>query len=329
VAPRTDAEALGATPRAAAVAGVGEAPRLETVPGPFGYALSIDVEEWYHTCLEPDFVDPARRPPLPSELDRLLPELLELLWRSGARATFFVLGEVARQLPGRIREIAMAGHEVASHGDLHLRVGGLQAGSFRRDVGASKALLEDLVGQEVTGYRAPEWSLRRIDNPRLRLLAECGYLYDSSLAPWPGAGSRRNPVRVTRLRWQGGGELLEVPPLAWGGRLRLPGSGWPARLATPEVIAEAARRSVRDGGLPVVVAHPWELSTAPTPGVLTGLARLVHELGRAGYRERFRHLLDGVPWRPMREALAGGRRRPAEAARPQELSAATVLRGRP
>ena len=59
-----------------------------------GLALSVDVEEWYHSCWVPEYVDPARRPPLVEELDRLLPALIELLADLGSTATFFVLGEV-------------------------------------------------------------------------------------------------------------------------------------------------------------------------------------------------------------------------------------------
>src|SRR6185369_6341910 len=106
--------------------------------------------------------------------DRLLPELLELLAEVGARATFFVLGEVARRLPRRIREVAKAGHEVASHGDLHLRSEWLGDRAWRRDVTTAKSVLEDVVGEAVVGFRAPEWSLREVRNPRLEMLAEAG-----------------------------------------------------------------------------------------------------------------------------------------------------------
>lgn len=53
----------------------------------------------------------------------------------------------------------------------------------------------------------------------------------------------------------------------------------------------------------MIVAHPWEISGTATPGELTGLARAIHEVGRHGYRERFRRLLAAHPWRPLREAL--------------------------
>src|ERR1700752_3250792 len=94
--------------------------RVTRIRGAFGCALTVDVEEWYHNCLVPSYVQPHRRPELPVELDRLLPGLLEMLAEAGCRSTFFVRGEVAERLPRRVREIASAGHEVASHGFHHL-----------------------------------------------------------------------------------------------------------------------------------------------------------------------------------------------------------------
>src|SRR5262249_41504698 len=49
-------------------------PRVLPVAGRFGYALTVDVEEWYHTCQVPGYVHPECRPVLRTELDRLLPE---------------------------------------------------------------------------------------------------------------------------------------------------------------------------------------------------------------------------------------------------------------
>src|SRR5436305_1142296 len=218
-------------------------PQVTPVSGPFRYALTVDVEEWYHTCQVPGYVHPERRPVLRNELDRLLPELLEMLARTGRRATFFVLGEVAERLPRRVREIAEAGHEVASHGYLHLRASERTLPEFARDVRRAKALLENLVGLPVAGYRAPEWSLRNLGNGRLPLVEEAGYLYDSSLAPYPLAGRPDNPRSVVRLTWPAdpevgpARELLELPPLSFAGPLRLPAGSWTGRLVPPQWIA--------------------------------------------------------------------------------------------
>ncbi|HEX9945085.1 MAG TPA: polysaccharide deacetylase family protein, partial [Thermoanaerobaculia bacterium] len=279
--------------------------RVARLKGPFGYALTVDIEEWYHTCLVPDYVNPKNRPPLPEELDWLIPELLELLGEAGCSATFFVLGEVAERLPRRIREIAAAGHEVASHGYLHLRACERSLSAFRSDVERSKELLEDLLGEPVLGFRAPEWSLRCLASSCLPLVVEMGFLYDSSLTPCPLAGRPGNPRFASRLRWLGPGpsaDLFEFPPLTFGGPLRLPAGSWTGRLVNPDRIICAALDHAGEGGLPVAVVHPWEISGRPTPGRLGGIARFIHETGRRGFDGRFRELLQAIPWTTLRAA---------------------------
>lgn len=278
-----------------------DAPRVARLGGRFGCALTVDVEEWYHTCLVPGYVNPEDRPPLCRELDWLLPELLGMLADAGSTATFFVLGEVAECLPRRVREIAEAGHEIGSHGYLHLRATERSPRAFAADLRRSKALLEDLVGEPVLGFRAPEWSLRSLGNARLPLVAEAGFLYDSSLAPCAFSGRPTNPRFASRLNWRSW-ELLEFPPLTFGGVLRLPAGSWTGRLASPETLVLAALDHRDQGGLPVAVVHPWEVSGRPTPGRLTGLAWFVHETGRLGFADRFRELLRTMPWESISDA---------------------------
>ncbi|MCB1007387.1 MAG: polysaccharide deacetylase family protein [Acidobacteria bacterium] len=247
----------------------------------------MDVEEWYHNCCIEEYVRPERRPPLLDELDRLLPELLDLIEQLPARATLFVLGEVAERVPARIREARDRGHEIACHGYLHLRANDRSAGEFRRDLQRAKGLLEDLTGDPVRGFRAPEWSLRSPANPRLRIVAECGFDYDSSLVAAIGSGSSENPEGLTRFLWPDGLTLLELPPLVWAGPLRLPAGGWCGRLAHPRWLRGALEVAREGRGSPIVVVHPWEVVDRAVPGVLTGLGRFFHEAARKGYRERF------------------------------------------
>ncbi len=279
-------------------------PDLEPLVGRFAPALSVDVEEWYHNCWVPEYVDPDRRPRLPEELDRLLPQLAEEFARTGARATFFVLGEVAGRTAPRLRELAAAGHEIACHSFHHWRANSLDCERFRAEILRGKAVLEDAVGVEVRGFRAPEWSLRDLANPRLRIVAEAGFVYDSSLVPALGAGSSGNPDRPVRLTWAGGASLVELPPLTWGGGLRLPAGGWCGRAAAPAWILAAARRQLRRGALPLLVVHPWELTGRAVPGFLSGFARFFHEAGRDEFPERFRTTLSGLPWQTLATAAA-------------------------
>jgi len=93
------------------------------------------------------------------------------------KATFFVLGWLAERLPHLVREIQSRGHEVASHGRNHELPNSLSPKALKTDLIDSKKLLEDIIGQPVTGYRAPSFA---IDDDILKTIGDCGYHYDSS-----------------------------------------------------------------------------------------------------------------------------------------------------
>ena len=94
------------------------------------------------------------------------------------KATFFILGWIAERLPQLVREIHSRGHEVASHGYQHNLCNQISSKDLKRDLSDSKKLLEDIIGVPIFGYRAPSFS---ITDDILKLIEECGYLYDSSL----------------------------------------------------------------------------------------------------------------------------------------------------
>src|SRR5207247_1056887 len=85
--------------------------------------------------------------------------LLDFLAARSITATFFVVGIVAEAQPDLVRDIAGAGHEVALHSWQHTPLVDQDAASFRAETARGKALLEDLTGAPVAGYRAPTFSL--------------------------------------------------------------------------------------------------------------------------------------------------------------------------
>jgi len=101
----------------------------------------------------------------------------------GIKATFFCLGWLAERYPKLIREIWKQGHEIACHGYNHLLIYKMTPEQFREDVRRSKKILEDLIGEEVIGYRAPSYSITKDSVWALKILAEEGYRYDSSIFP--------------------------------------------------------------------------------------------------------------------------------------------------
>jgi polysaccharide deacetylase family protein (PEP-CTERM system associated) len=223
--------------------------------------LTFDVEDWFQVeNLRPLFPS-SRWDGLPRRVAQSTRTILGLLEERRIRATFFVLGWVARHEPGLIREIAAAGHEVACHGYHHVLPSQLTPAEFREDILAARALLEDLIGAPVVGFRAPSFN---IDRERLAILAETGFEYDSSHHPvawhrrYGRLGNLGSAIAPDVYRLDGG--LVEVAlPVERLGRLALPvaGGGY-FRLYPAVVFRRLVRRAIERRGHFVMYLHSWE-----------------------------------------------------------------------
>jgi polysaccharide deacetylase family protein (PEP-CTERM system associated) len=280
--------------------------------------LTVDVEDWYHVCGHRAYADPGTWAGRVKRVHVGVERILSLLDRSGSRATFFVLGWIARQGPALVRRIADAGHEVGCHGDAHRRVFELSLPEFRDDLRRSRDSLQEILGTTVTAYRAPEWSLRTASNPAFAVLAEEGFTLDSSLTTAPPVGDPSNPTRPTRLATPAG-SVLEVPPLmgTFFGRSAMWGGGVCARLTRESRVTAAIERELAAGVAPVLYAHPWEFDPEhPRMPGLSVVQRLVHFAGRtrteprwARWQERWRFApISSVVSEEAQEISSNGKR---------------------
>jgi polysaccharide deacetylase family protein (PEP-CTERM system associated) len=224
------------------------------------------------------------------------------------KGTFFTLGWVAENYPEVVRRIAAAGHEVASHGMQHVRVWTQTPDEFRADARRAKALLEDISGQRVKGYRAASWSMDRRTPWAHEILAEAGYEYSSSVYPiaHDHYGVPDAPAEPFVVRSAG---ILEIPATT----TRLAGRNVPAagggyfRLMPLPVSLWLMRRVRRVGGAPVVFYfHPWELDPAQPrmPGA-SARARFRHYLNLAKFEPRLIELLRSFAWDRMDHVFCG------------------------
>jgi polysaccharide deacetylase family protein (PEP-CTERM system associated) len=99
------------------------------------------------------------------------------------KATFFVLGWIAERYPDLIRRIQKEGHEIACHGYSHRLIYTQSKDEFRNDIRNAKAILEDIIGTEVIGYRAPSYSITDKSKWAFEVLLEEGFKYYSSIFP--------------------------------------------------------------------------------------------------------------------------------------------------
>jgi peptidoglycan/xylan/chitin deacetylase (PgdA/CDA1 family) len=107
-----------------------------------------------------------------------VPRVLDILDRHQVPATFFVPGYTAERYPSVVRSIVRAGHEVAHHGYLHEPLEGVDEETEARHLDRGLEALWEVAGVRPSGYRAPMWEPTWATP---RLLAERGFLYDSSL----------------------------------------------------------------------------------------------------------------------------------------------------
>jgi polysaccharide deacetylase family protein (PEP-CTERM system associated) len=229
--------------------------------------LSVDVEEWFVVEALRDRFPQSSWPDLPSTLERNCLILLDLLELHQAHATWFVLGWCADQQPDVIREIAERGHEIACHSYWHRRVDELDAETFRADTLRACEAIEKASGVYPKGYRAPSWSMSRQTAWAFDILADLGFVYDSSIFPIKHDiyGMPAGPREVFRMDSSKGRSLFELPastyrvlgnnvPVAGGGYLRHQPYWYTRRLIN---------RMNKMGKPAVVYMHPWELDANP------------------------------------------------------------------
>ena len=246
-------------------------------------ALTIDVEDYYMVSAFSDTVKFADWHKYESRVEENTRRLLDLLGQHGIRATFFVLGWVAERCPRIVSSIHSAGHEVASHGYSHRLAYDMTPDEFRDDVLRSKAVLEDITGVRIAGYRAASYSITGKSLWALDVLIEEGFLYDSSIFPvrhdrygLPGANRFPHVIKGKK------GSIMEFPPSTCrilGQNIPVAGGGY-FRLFPLSVTRAAFRRlNAVEKKYAIFYVHPWEIDT--------GQPRLKGKL-----RSRFRHYVN-------------------------------------
>ena len=221
----------------------------------------------------------------------------------------FVLGKFAERFPSVVKEIQADGHEVGCHGHGHLEVGRQSPGEFLADVRRSKDLLEQIIGESVKGYRAPDFSIVHDTLWALEILVEAGFEYDSSIVParLPRYGIAGWPVVPVRVQLKHGGSILEAPLATF----RAFGRNWPVggggyhRLLPGFASRYFARRIMTDAPF-IFYCHPYEFDvhelseiSIPVPRTI----RMYQGAGRRWFGQRFRAFVSAFGGQPLQDML--------------------------
>lgn len=263
-------------------------------------ALTIDVEDYFQVSAFAPHIPRNEWPTRECRVERNVDRILALLDEHGTKATFFTLGWIAERYPEIVRRIVAEGHELASHGYGHERASEQTEAAFFSDINLAKLILEDLVGTEVKGYRAPSFSIGRNNLWAFECLERAGYRYSSSIYPirhdhygMPDAPRHAHAI----------GGLLEIPATT----LRFFNRNWPAsgggyfRLMPYGVSRWMLQRINRTDRLPAVFYfHPWEIDKEQPriPGT-SYKTRFRHYVNIGRMESRLQRLLADFQWGRM------------------------------
>ncbi|MCZ8011750.1 MAG: DUF3473 domain-containing protein [Gemmatimonas sp.] len=283
------------------MAGRNPAYRMTTRPQ---HLFRVDVEDYFQVSAFEAIAPIATWDRFPTRVDTNTRRLLDLLAKHDARATFFTLGWVAERFPELVRDIARAGHEVASHSFWHRRVTTLTPEAFREDLRRSKAVLEAVTGEAITGYRAPSFSIVPGVEWAWEILVEEGFTYDSSAFPivrpgYGNPGAPRDPYVIPTPS----GPLHQYPlATASFGSMRLPGAGGGyLRMLPPALLHRAVREAAARGAPAMCYIHPWEIDPEQPRLAAGWLTRVRHYSGLATALPRLDALLASAAFTSVRD----------------------------
>ncbi|BDT56890.1 polysaccharide deacetylase [Massilia varians] len=266
-------------------------------------AMTCDVEDYFQVSAFAPYIDRDSWPTRECRVEANMERILAIYERHGVKATFFTLGWIAERYPGMVRNIVAAGHELASHGYGHLRASDQSRTQFDNDIRSSKALLEDIGGQAVLGYRAPSFSIGHANLWALEALQEAGYRYSSSI--YPIAHDHYGMPDAPRFAFypHGPDGLLEVPVTTVNmlGRNLPAGGGGYFRLLPYALSRWMMQKVNREDRQPALFYfHPWELDPGqPRPQGLDAKSRFRHYVNIERMEGRLEQLARDFAWDRM------------------------------
>jgi polysaccharide deacetylase family protein (PEP-CTERM system associated) len=268
-------------------------------------ALTVDVEDYFHVAAFENNIKSSDWHKMPVRVERNTYRLLELFEQQQAQATFFLLGWVAERYPQLVRAIHAAGHEVASHGYNHTKATLQSRAEFATDIRDTKKLLEDIIGADVYGYRAPSFSIDKTNEWAFAELKQAGYLYSSSTYPvkhdlygtpdWP-----QQPYMRPEGIWECPMPILNLAgkqvPVAGGGYFRLLPYWLSKRLINRYLLSSASPY--------MFYFHPWEIDPEqPRIKDASAKSKFRHYVNLGKMEAKLTALLQDYQWNTVKQVF--------------------------
>ena len=188
---------------------------------------------------------------------------LYLTWlrNHSAKCTFFVVGLIAERYPQLIQKIINDGHEIACHSYKHIPLTVLGKDNFAIDIDKNLEALYKAGASNITGFRAPTFSLTQDTRWAYDILASRGIRYSSSVLPavnplfgWPEFGNK--PKKMSE-------NIVELPmTVSKILPLTVPIGGGVYFRVLPKVLLYPKIRKLFSEGLPLLsYIHPYDTDT--------------------------------------------------------------------
>lgn len=256
------------------------------------YAVfTMDVEDFTDT----ECVRTSKAKDLPNMLDGL-DEYIRFLEDRNIKATLFTVCKTADSLKEQLEDYLKRGHKLALHGLEHTAPVLLTDEEFRVETVKAKQSLEDTFHTEITGYRAPCFSM---DNSKLSILQELGFHYDSSRMPFKKAyyytdlDMRQFRTPKPGIYESNGFYEFSLPsqkflcfnfPVSGGGYVRI--GRWDFGISL-------VNRYIRNNDYYVFYLHPFEFSRQKAPKLrdINIFKRYYLSYGVRNYRKKIAHII--------------------------------------
>lgn len=144
--------------------------------------LTSDVEEWFHLLDNDSTRSEEQWKNYEVRIYENMERIFNILEETNTKATFFIIGWVAKTYPDIVKRIAEK-YEVGSHTMNHQLVWQQSRDDFKQDVESSIKLLEDITGKKVKYFRAPGFSIRESEAWAFETLSDLGIEIDCSVFP--------------------------------------------------------------------------------------------------------------------------------------------------
>jgi polysaccharide deacetylase family protein (PEP-CTERM system associated) len=269
-------------------------------------AMSIDLEDWFCVHNLSHLIKTRDWDRCELRVYESTRRVLGLLDKHKTRATFFVLGWIAKRLPELIREIEDRGHDIGVHGYNHLLLTEITPREFEEDLSKALRALEDCgVRQKLIGFRAPSFTI--VEKTRkwaFGILEKYNFRYDSSVFPvgfHPDYGLPDTPLSPYKIT-----ERLTEFPLSclemFGKRFPFSGGGY-FRLFPYTYTKYCLKKFNQQGRPAVFYLHPWELDSEQPRMRLPLTKRIRHYHNLEKTEHRLDTLLGDFQFTTIREVL--------------------------